>query len=349
MKFRLLFLPLFVISLVFGGCNRKNDALGVDVEFPETLALSSEERPMNVVIKSGSIYLCGDYVVVYDRFENAEFHYAVFNRELEYLYSFCRKGIGPEECLIPTMVKDVDSNICFLRDHGNDNFYKYLLTDSGASFLGNAKLPSSETDFPFEINQLDDNRLLLKSTSYNKVRRQLWDFDKKEILDVLPPSFDYEERLGNKYHPEYDDFWLVADGENFMSAYFFADCIEFGTIDNDKLKIDKYVGSLDSKDLYWYEDEPKTPEFEYNVDYNTVYYESVATGLDSFWVAYAGVRWGDLKAHSKIIERYSLDGSPEVKYELSEAVESFIVLDNPDRIIGINPDQNEDNFLVYNL
>lgn len=89
----------------------------------------------------------------------------------------------------------------------------------------------------------------------------------------MPPSFDYEERLGNKYHPEYDDFW----------------------------------------------------------------------------VAYAGVRWGDLKAHSKIIERYSLDGSPEVKYELSEAVESFIVLDNPDRIIGINPDQNEDNFLVYNL
>ena len=349
MKFRLLFLPLIVISLVLSGCGRKNDVLREDGEFPKTVALSSEERPMNVVIKAGSIYLCGDYVVVYDRYENAEFHYAVFNRGLEYLYSFCRKGVGPEECLIPTMVKDVDSNICFLRDHGNDTFYKYQLTDSGASFLGNAKLPSSETDFPFEINQLGDNRLLLKNTSYNKIRRQLWDFDKKEILDVLPPSFDYEERLGSKYHPEYDDFWLVADGKKFMSAYFFADCIEFGTIDNDKLKIDKYVGSLDSKDLYWYEDEPKTPEFKYNVDYNTVYYESVATGLNCFWAAYAGVRWGDLKDHSKIIERYSHSGSPEVKYELSEAVESFIVLDNPACIIGINPDMNEDNFLVYNL
>lgn len=345
-------LSIIFLSFFTFGCDSKRQA-NIDEQtavFSSKISLECSHKPMGIIIKAGSIYKCGKYILIYDRFNGAEFHYAVFNQNLDYLYSFCRKGNGPGECLMPTIVKNQDSDICFMRDHGNDNFYRFSLNDSCAEFIGTLRLPTSGIDFPFEINQISQDRLLLKSASFNKIRRQLWNLEQITLIDSLPTSFGYENKLKEKYHPEYDDFWMTAEDQKFMCAYFFEKCIEFGKIDKDRLKIVRHWGSLETKDLHWFEADPPSDKYKYNSYYNTVYYESTASGDGSFWAGYAGVPWGELDMHhSQIIERYSLDGIPEVKYELSAPVETFIILDNPNRIIALNPDIYEDSFMIFPL
>lgn len=174
--------------------------------------------------------------------------------------------------------------------------------------------------------------------------------DSLKSIYSLPSSFNYEKKMGKYYHPEYDDFWMVADSGKFMCAYFFLNCIEFGSIDSGELHVNRFWGSRGSPDLYTYESDPPSNKYKYSIQFNTVYFESAAIGLGKFWVGYAGIPWGDISTtHSKVIECFSLLGVPEAKYHLSIPLESFIVLSDPDRIVGINPELNEDAFIIYDL
>lgn len=344
--FRLL--PAIVVATMFAGCGRSANGPG-EKTFDRSESLASTLRPMDLVIKLSDISLCGDYVVVQDAFSGSDYNYAVFDHNLDYKYSFCRRGVGPQECQFPVIVADNGSNTCLIRDHGNNSFTEYELTDTGAVFLSTWALPIARFDSPFQLSKTDSDHILLKNIGMHSVRRQLWSIADSAIVDTLPQRFDYETRLARRYHPEYDDFKMVADKSRFMCAYVFQDFIEFGTSDGNRLAITAAYGSPESPDLYWYEDEPKSDEFKYNVDYNIVYYEAIASGLNRFWATYAGVPWGNIDTHSKVLESYSLAGEPLVRYELDKPVADFIVLDNPKRIVALNPDLYEDSFIVFSL
>lgn len=337
-----------VAALLLTGCDGAGQQS--DSDFPLSVTLTCREKPMGAILKPGSLFTCGKYVLLQDNYRNSDYHFAVFSRRLEYLYSFCKRGNGPEECLMPSPVRNVQSDICIIRDHGNDRFSWFELTDSCAIFRKSVMPPSAGAAFPFEINMVSPDRLLLRNTGFHTVRRQLWDIKRMTPIDTLPPTFDYERRLGRDFHPEYDDYRITTDGKRFMCAYFFQNCLEFGSIEADHMKITVSRGSTDSHDLYWFDVEPTSDKYKYNSDFNTVYYEWIASGLDSFWASCAGVEWGALPDHhADIIERFSLDGKPEVRYRLSKPVESFVVLPSPRRIVAINPDLTDDSFLIFNL
>lgn len=345
--FTIVFTILFAI--IIASCSKKEQVKNIPM-FKGTKTLSAVSKEMGVVIKSGSIYACGKYIVVFNGYDNADFHYAVFDSNLEYIYSFCGKGNGPGECLMPTFVKNSPEESFMVRDHADDNFCVYALTDSCAVFKEKFKLNVANNEFPFEINRVDSTRLFLKNTRYNRIRRQLWNLKSKNLITSIPSSFDFESKLGKDYHPEYDDFWISTSDDRFMCAYFFLDCIEFGKIENEKLDITRFWGSRETPDLIWYNQETPDDRFEYSIEYNKVYYECTSYGAGKFWASYAGVPWGELNfSHSKQIQCFDKEGKPLDEYILSEGVESFVVIDNPLRIVGVNSQEAEGKFLVFNV
>lgn len=335
-----------LLSVMFASCGKNAD---MPAGFNEEIALTADSIEISVVIKAGNIFRANPYIVVSDMEHADGMHFAVFNDSLRYLYSFCPYGSGPEECLMPTVVKNMPENQFMVRDHSNNCYHSYILTDSGALSDKTFKVRDfSPYESVLEANFVDDNRYLIKGMSPRKSVRRLVDLESQLVLDTISPTFNLKEIMGSDYYSEFDDFWMVVNNNNFACAYYFINRIELGHIVGDKLEMYKYWGADTPPDFYRYTDEKLTGKYEYNVDYNTVYYEWLFGTDDFVYASYFGLPWGDIKQHSRIIEIYKYSGDPIMKCNLDVPVSSFVVL-NDNRIVGINPERSDDYFYCYTL
>lgn len=343
-----LFVTVFILMTGALSCNKSSDNEGTP-KFGQEITLSADSTEIDVIIKAGNIFRADPFIIVSDVAHADGMHFAVFNDSLRYLYSFCPYGSGPSDCMMPALVKNTAKNHILIRDHGNNTYHSYLLTDSSA--VENYRFQVKEFspyESLWEINQIGDNKYLLRGTTPRESVRKLVDFKEETVVDSLTPSFDLKAILGRDYYSEFDDLWMVASHNHFACAYFFIDRIEFGSIDHDRLEIHRHFGPDTPPDFRRYTDEKLSGEYEYNVDYNTVYYEWLFGSANKVYASYFGAPWGDIDRHSRIIEAYTYEGQPIAKYDLNIPVASFIVLDD-NRIIGINPERSDDHFYCFDI
>lgn len=348
-------MKLYIIGAIFltliTACTHKqsSDATNSnDVNFKEKVSLTADSAAIDVVIKPGNIYRADPYIIVSDASESVDNHFAVFDKDLKYLYSFCRYGQGADECIMPTVAKNMPAGQFLVRDHANNRYYRYELSDSGAVMTESFRVPDmNDYESLWEINHLHDNVYAVKGVAPKKAVRRIMDFAKGYALDSIPPTFDLPSIMGRDYYTEFDDCWLVSNGERFACAYYFIDCIEFGRIDNDRMIVEKKVGCDTPPEFHRFTDEVLTGKYKYNVDYNIVYYEWLFCTDKTVYASYFGEPWGDIKNHSSRILSYSVDGSAEIEYSINVPLSSFIVLEDTGRIIGVNADRSDDSFYVY--
>lgn len=328
---------------------QQEGAIEYDKGFKDTRCISADSAAMTVIIKPGNIYWSDPYIIVSNTATSCDRHFAVFNQQLEYLYSFCENGQGPQECIMPTVVKGMPAGRFLVRDHATEKYHSFELTDSCAVadriFTIDGTAPGESA---WEINHIHDNIYLAKGVAARKTTRRLIDFSTGISIDSLPQTFDLAKSMGNAYFSEFDDCWIVSSRDRFACAYFFINRIEFGEIsDSDRLKLTTFVGAENAPRFHEYTDEKLTGKYEYNVDYNIVYYEWMFSDR-LVYASYFGKPWGEIDTHSTTIESYTFAGTPQTLYKLDVPLASFIVLERSNRIIGLNTGRSED-FYIYDI
>lgn len=343
-------LPLLLSIAAFtSSCGRSGNESTSKTSFKEELHLAADSAEIGVIIKSGKIFSADPYILVSDTEHTDGMHFAVFDQQLKYLYSFCPYGAGPSECQMPVVVLNRTAKNFLIKDFADDTYHEYQLSDSSATETGTFKIKDfSRYESLWDVNHLADNKYLAKGVAPKLALRRLIDFGSETTLDSLQPSFDLFESMGSDYYTEYDDFSMVAAGSHFACAYFLINRIEFGRISNDSLSIVKYIGTDTPPAFHPYTSEVLDGKYKYNVDYNTVYYENLFGTDTKVYATYFGQPWGDIKQHSHILEIYSYEGDPEINCTLDIPIASFIVLDN-NRIIAINPERSDDSFYIFDI
>lgn len=319
------------------------------VTFSEQLPVAADSVEIGVVLKAGKILSVEPYILVSDNEHTDGMHFAVFTNNLQYLYSFCPYGSGPADCLLPVVVKNTPAGHFIVKDFANDTYHEYSLTDYGATETRTFKLPDfNPYESLWEINRLSDDKYLAKGVAPKRAIRRLVEIGSGTSIDSLMPSFDLFETMGTDYFTEYDDFAMVATDSHFACAYFLINRIEFGSIENESIRVTKSIGTNNPPNFYRYTDEELSGKYKYNVDYNTVYYESIFGSPQRVYASYFGQPWGEIDKHSHIIEIYNYDGDPILKLLLDIPVSSFVVVDDK-RIIAINPERSDDSFYIFDI
>lgn len=338
---------LFVLSfLSFYSCKENHSYVK---KFPTTLEVSPTLIPINEIIKIESIYKLENYIVLRNADSNATYFFYVYSYpEFKFLYSFCPRGNGPEEFLMPTVIKSTLDNRFSFRDHATDQYTTFQLSDTSAVQIDTYYFKPDNNRFFWEINYIKDNQYLLKRNNSKWSTRELWDFSAQKRMDSLPNTFDLAKKMGKSYYTEFDDIWISSCGEKMAFAYFFIDFIEAGTINNKKMNINISIGTKETPEFYVFKDGTLGGKYKYNVDYNIVYYESLYCTEHNIYALYAGIPWGDLeKYHSSTIEIYDWNGKPIKLLKLKQSICSFIVDEKQRLIYGFNPAINEDAILCY--
>lgn len=347
-------LILIAIGIIISAVSCNNIAreknTGVkNISFLNEMNIKADSVNMGIIIKPGNIYRLDSFIIVSDVSSNPENHFHVFNKNLDYLYSFCGVGEGPEECLMPTVVKNTSDTTFIVRDHASDMYHKYSLGNDGAEHIGSFSVKkSSPGEFQWEICCISDSVYLAKGVTPKRNIRRLININTGITLDSIPPSFPLSKTLGKDYYSEFDDFWMTANSNRFANAYFFIDRIEFGKISKSKIEITSHIVMDSTPDFFLYSGEPADDKYEYNVDYNIVYYEWLSETDQMLYAGYFGYPWGDISRHSSIIETYTYDGKPVTLYHLDVPLASAVILEKEKEIIGLNPDRSDDYFYIYN-
>lgn len=303
----------------------------------------------NEIIKVGGIYKIDSFIVLRDIQENLiDFFYVYSFPDLTYLYSFCPKGNGPNEYLMPTVVKNMKNNKFMIRDHSSDVIATYELTDSAAILVDRYDFPSQDGRYCWELNQITDSCFLLKRNNAQVSARELWNLKVQKQLDTIPNTFDLKKEMGKDYHIEFDDCWISASDTTFAFAYFFINRIEYGRIVNNEIQLDGFVGVDETPDFYLYGESKLNNKYEYNVDNNIVYYEDLYVGPSRIFALYSGLPWGDAEIeHSSIIEIYDRAGVPIKQLNLNCPLSTFIVDEGSNSIYGINIEALDGAIIKY--
>ncbi len=222
--------------------------------------------------------LLDDYIVLQNGSEGVDDFFFVYSRRgMEFLYSFARRGRGPEEYLMPVMIKNTSGNLLGFRDHATDNVAFYEIGHSSAVLKDSFIFGSDDRErFFWEINSIGDSRFLLKHQGYKDGHTELWNIREKKLEDVLPNTFEnISRKLGKNYYTIFDDYLISACGKSFARAYFMIDRIEFGTISDGQIRLTAAIGAASVPEFHLYR---KNETTEFNVDKNIIYYENTYAG-----------------------------------------------------------------------
>lgn len=318
--------------------------------FPLYQNIIANHIPINEIIKIGNIYKLKNYFILRNVQTNAEYNFYVYSLPtFKFLYSFCPKGNGANEYLLPTVIKNTPNNKFSFRDHGTDKYVTYELTDTCAFLLEEYQFIPNNNRFFWEINYINNDIYILKNSNSKQISRDLWNFKKHMQLDTLSNTFNLSAQMGRNYYTEFDDMWISASNNNIAFAYFFIDRIEFANIIKEKIELTNAIGETTTPDFYLFNKSNSYGKYKYNVDNNIVYYEDVYSTPQKVYGLYAGIPWGDLdKYHSSLIEIYSWEGKAIKQLRLNESISSMVIDETEKKIYGINPDLNEDSILVFN-
>lgn len=212
---------LLILSIVLLLISCK-DPIVYKNDFSLTEDVTADTLSFNEIIKVGGIHKIDRFIILRDIQNNlSNFFYVYSFPDLTYLYSFCPKGIGPDEYLMPTVVKNMPDNKFMIRDHATDVISIFELTDNGAILIEKYDFPPQDGRYCWELNHITDSCFLLKRNDAKISIRELWNLKKQKQLDAIPNTFNLVEDMGKDYHIEFDDCWISASDTTFAFAYFF--------------------------------------------------------------------------------------------------------------------------------
>ena len=344
MKWFNLLLLSFAMAAIFS-CADKSKAVKT---FDVVKNLKAEQIPISEILNINNIIKLENYIVLQNTGEGGDYFYFVYSYpDIRFLYSFAHNGRGPEEYLMPSVIKNTHGNVIGLRDHATDVIAFYELSDTAAhlKFSKTFKTPDINR-FLWEINVIEDSLLLVKHQGYNTGARELWNLYNGKMMDSIGNSFPkLPHKMGKNYYSIFDDYLISASDNRFVISYNFIDRLEMGEVIDGKIHLTEFTGAKQPPKFHLYGDDTST---EFSIDRNIVTYENVYAGKDYIYALYSGKRLDDTEAnHSSSIEVYTWTGEPVQLLNLDTPIAYFAVDEQNRAIYAVNPEIHEDKILKY--
>lgn len=340
--FNLLLLSI-AIAVTFS-CTDKSKAVK---SFDVIKDLTAEQISVSEILNINNIIKLEDYIVLQNTGEGGNDFYFVYSYpDIRFLYSFAHSGRGPEEYLMPSVIKNTQGNVIGFKDHATDIIAFYELSDTAAQLMFSRTFKAPDINrFFWETNVIGDSLLLVKHQGYNTGARELWNLHSGTMVDSIGNSFPkLPHKMGKNYYTIFDDYLISASGSRFVVSYNFIDRLEIGEIKDGKIHLTASVGAKQPPKFHLYGDDSRT---EFSIDRNIVTYENVYAGKDYIYALYSGKRLDATEDdHSSSIEVYTWTGEPVQQLNLDIPVAYFAV-DEKDRVIyAVNPEYM-DKILKY--
>jgi len=338
-------LTICIGAILFFSCTETEK---IEKRFPLVQELKASKIPINEIIKLSEIYKLKDYIILGDGSENpSTFFYVYKNPGFQFLYSFARKGQGPEEYRSPNVIRNTPDNFFSFRDYNTFNTYK--LSDTTSTFMNSYRIPLLDRGFLLTgLNQVNDSLFLSKPQSSKQTRRELINLYTHEMIDYIPNTFNLEKKLGKDYYTIFEESSVVSNNKRFAYGYLFIDLIEFGSIKYNKIVITNRVGMKKPPNFHLYGAGRQGGKYESNVLNNIVYYSDIRCGENYVYALYANAPMGDLKEeYASLVEVYTWDGSPVSLLKLDKDISSFVVNEEMQTIYGFNINKNEDYLYAF--
>lgn len=339
-------LGVFVLLSIF--CfSCKTNSPGTMTLFPASQEVHAEHIRLNEILKINEIYRTEDYVILQNGSEGVRDFFFVYSYpEMTFLYSFGGRGRGPGEYLMPSVIRNTPNNTFAFRDHGKNLIASYLLTDSLALQAEETQMKQRTPNSYWEINYLADSLYLLKNIGMKWSRLELRSLPSDIGVDSVPNTFNLRDKLKDDYFPDYDDYYVASNGRNFALGYFFADRIEFGKVENNKIIKTVRHGVDKFPDLHPFD---RGVVLENPTIYkNMVYFDRMIAGEQYVYASYYGRKYGDLRdAEISTIEIYNWEGDPVALLKLDEKVTGFFVDESTCTIYGVNYNQSVDEIMKF--
>lgn len=320
----------------------------VEKTFPVVDKVEASYHRIEEILGIVNIIKLDDYIVLQNGSEGVDDFFFVYScPEMEFLYSFAKKGRGPEEYMLPSVTKNTGGNTLGFRDHATDRIAFYELTDSTAVLRHSLSMKSPDMDrFFWEINMVDDSVALVKHQGYKRGATELWNIYDMEMLDSVPNTFKHLPRkLGREYYTIFDDYAISSRDGRFVIGYYMIDRMEFGHMVGNRIEKTGYCGSESCPKFHLYGDDT---EEEFSIDRNIIYYENLYAGDEYVYGLYSGKRLDDTeKEHSSMIEVYTWDGEPVRLLELDVPAAYFAVDENAKTVYAVNPEVSEEDILIF--
>ena len=343
--FKCAFVAFFV--LLFVSCATEDKA---DKVFDVEKTAEAEYIPVNELLEINNIVKLDDYLILQNGSEGVEDFFFVYSYpEIEFLYSFAKRGRGPNEYFFPAVIKNTPGNILGFRDHATDKLAFYEVTDTCANLCNTIPFKSQDNfRFFWEITYVSDSLYLTKHQGYKTGATELWNIKTATLTDSLPNTFkNLPRELGKDYYTIFDDYFIAGNGNRFVLAYLMIDRIDFGIIDGGKMSIVSSVGTTSTPNFYLYKRNETT---EFNVDRNIVYYENLVAGDEYVYALYSGDRLDDTeKNHSSKIEIYDWEGTTRALLHLDVPVAWYTVDEDSRTIYAVSPTVPEESILKYSF
>ena len=210
-------LPLFILFTAVS-CNTPH---AVEKTFAKTRNLCAEQIGISEVLKINNITKTTDYLILQNSSDGAGDFYFVYSLpDVNFLYSFGKRGRGPSEYLMPALIKNTPGNILGFKDHATDEIALYEISDTTAELQNSVTMHSHDRNrFFWEINLIEDSLLLVKHQGYKTGATELWNM-KTELQDSIQNTFHrLPRKLGKDYYTIFDDYLIAANGNRFAISY----------------------------------------------------------------------------------------------------------------------------------
>lgn len=337
----------FLGLLIFTSCGDENKRI-LSREFPVIHELKARKIPIKEVLNPIDLIITSDFFIFQNEYVSGEDCFFVFDRALNFCYSFGRLGQGPQEYIAPRLVygSKKDNHISIF-DSQTDVITEFKLEALKPSFLSETKI--AETYLPTQyIAYVNDSILAYEVQDNNGSFLYSYNLSNKEIADTLEFATPFKEMMNSKFNPNIEDFKVSINNATLLTTFNFIDEVRIGTIlENGKFEMDKTFSS-DKCTLNSTED----------MDSNTLFYLFPQITDKHVYAPYYGLPFLSMKpfpfnlkgrSMMKHLEVYDLEKKPIARLSIDCEFLKFIVDEKTKKLYTWDFLKDFDYLLEYDI
>ena len=330
------FLAIVALSLLVA-CAEKQDRV-VNEQFSETLPLSAVEYPVEEILKPIDMVVLDDYLVIQNEFLSDADCFFVYSRDsLRFLYSFGRRGQGPDDFMAPALVQNPIGNTLAVFDQSTFKLAECRLDKEAASREREWKVPAGDRMPLQEIYYCSDSVLI-----YNTL--ETCNLHTGQVVDKVAIRSNLAELMGDNFNKSLDGFHFACEGGRLMVAFHYINRVLWGGVDG--------AGRIDMPETDLHLDGPLNA----SLDDNLLYYMYVAMAPDLCIAQYAGYSFLSMqpfpvnmgkRRFDMLLEAYTPDGQPLALLDLQHDLLRCKIDSRHKRILMWNILEDFDRLYVY--
>lgn len=335
-----------LLFVFLGSCNK--DIKDRKVNFIEIkYSIESEKIEIQEVFQPIDMLILDDYILFQNQYmDKGDCFFVYSSKNYEFLYSFGKKGIGPEEFISPKFIDNSFGNTLSLVDNGKLVLKDYDLNTKNAILKKESKI--NELRFPIQdMSFIDDSLSFILYYTNEDVFLYSYNYLNNKVIDTLSFDTGLKELIDGEFNSALNDFNFCNRGRKFVVNFLFLNKLISGEVDECGKFINKKYPHLKSDFI------PSKTLYD-----NINYYNYPQMSNNFIYAQYYGYNFRNLapppfnlkgRNYNYLMEVYNLDLQPIALLDFDHESYRFYINKEGDKMFFWDPLKDFDNLLIFNV